>query len=88
MAVIRKISGWETSKILDEYRGYAEPKARECDVKYITSFELSSLSSLFVLEPKWQFHMRSFFRTVFVAFFVLIIWLASGSKMATKRRLA
>ncbi|KAJ9138600.1 Tyrosine phosphatase [Pleurostoma richardsiae] len=47
VAVVRKVSGWDLSTILDEYKSYATPKVRECDTKYITDFELSSLSNLF-----------------------------------------
>jgi tyrosine-protein phosphatase SIW14 len=86
VAVVRKVSGWELGSIIDEYKAYAEPKVRECDVKYISSFELSDLSNLFVKETSIQLRVRSFIRATIFTLVVLVIWLVSGSKMAPPAR--
>ncbi|KAK0652107.1 tyrosine phosphatase family-domain-containing protein [Cercophora newfieldiana] len=89
VAVVRKVSGWEIGNILQEYRTFAEPKVRDCDINYITGFELAEISNLFK-NAGWQFRTRNFIRATIFALFVLIIWLFSGAKMAAapKRRLA
>ncbi|KAK3360895.1 tyrosine phosphatase family-domain-containing protein [Lasiosphaeria ovina] len=46
VGVIRKASGWDLTEVLDEYKQYAEPKIRECDVTYITRFEPAALTDL------------------------------------------
>ncbi|RAL64533.1 hypothetical protein DID88_002007 [Monilinia fructigena] len=37
-AIIRHVSGWGVPSIVEEYKRYAEPKAREVDIKYITEY--------------------------------------------------
>ncbi|KAI1851710.1 hypothetical protein JX265_010944 [Neoarthrinium moseri] len=46
MGILRKFNGWETSAVLDEYHQYAQPKARETDVRYLTDFQLADLGHL------------------------------------------
>ena len=46
--MIRHIAGWKVKDIIEEYNGYATPKIRECDVKYISDFRVSSLQGLFL----------------------------------------
>ncbi|QSZ31597.1 hypothetical protein DSL72_001164 [Monilinia vaccinii-corymbosi] len=46
-AIIRHVSGWGVQSIVEEYRSYAEPKARDVDIKYITEYKVSSLSGLY-----------------------------------------
>ncbi|KAB8288860.1 hypothetical protein EYC80_010763 [Monilinia laxa] len=46
-AIIRHVSGWGVPSIVEEYKRYAEPKAREVDIKYITEYKVSSLSGLY-----------------------------------------
>ncbi|KAK0626971.1 tyrosine phosphatase family-domain-containing protein [Immersiella caudata] len=88
VAVVRKVSGWDLGHILQEYRNFAEPKVRDCDINYITGFELTEISNLFK-SAGWQFRTRNFIRATVFALFVLIIWLFSGVKMAAapKRKL-
>jgi tyrosine-protein phosphatase SIW14 len=88
VAVVRKVSGWDLGHILQEYRDFAEPKVRDCDINYITGFELAEISNLFK-NAGWQFRTRNFIRATLFALFVLIIWLFSGVKMAAapKRKL-
>lgn len=56
---------------------YAEPKIRECDVKYITGFEPADISNL-SRDAGWRFRTPSFMRASVFAFIVVIIWLFSG----------
>ncbi|KAI6350247.1 hypothetical protein MCOR25_010565 [Pyricularia grisea] len=51
--VVRKVTGWETDAIIDEYRKFADPKERECDIDYITMFDIADakLSSIFTRKP-------------------------------------
>lgn len=82
VGVIRKVSGWETSNVLDEYKTYAEPKARECDLDYISAFQISTLrlstEDHMVHSPV---HVRTFFRALLFSFVVLVLWLVSGAQM-------
>ncbi|KAL2755280.1 hypothetical protein ACRALDRAFT_1043485 [Sodiomyces alcalophilus JCM 7366] len=82
VAVIRKISGWELGPIIDEYKAYAAPKVRECDVDYITEFELSELSNLFACEGDVSPRVRRFRRTAVFAFAVLFIWTLSSNRIS------
>lgn len=88
--MVRKVSGWELPSILDEYRWYAEPKVRDCDIRYISAFELSSLAvPAPVREPggrAWSLlRLRHFFRLTFFSLFVVLLWLWSGKKMVAQR---
>jgi len=44
---LRQVTGWNLESTLEEYRGYAEPKVRECDVTYIKEYQISNLQGLF-----------------------------------------
>jgi len=48
VAVVRHIAGWNVDQILEEYRGYAESKVRDCDITYITDYKVSNLQGLFI----------------------------------------
>lgn len=47
-AVFRKIMGGTLETTIQEYKRFADPKARDVDVEYITDFEVESLSDLVV----------------------------------------
>ncbi|KAL1839820.1 hypothetical protein VTJ49DRAFT_1099 [Mycothermus thermophilus] len=47
IGIVRKLSGWHINNIIREYRAFAEPKVRDCDIDYITAFELANISNLF-----------------------------------------
>ncbi|KAL7926394.1 tyrosine phosphatase family domain-containing protein [Trichoderma austrokoningii] len=91
VAAVRKLSGWTLDSVLDEYKTYAQPKIRECDVEYITGFEPGSLN----ITSFRAFHgessrftpvqVRSFMRTVLFTAFVATIWVVSGSRMVINR---
>jgi len=49
---LRHVSGWNLDAIVEEYRGYAEPKVRDCDLKYISEYQVSSLKGLFTPKLK------------------------------------
>ena len=39
VAIFRKITGWSLGEILSEYKHFADPKARDCDLQYISKFQ-------------------------------------------------
>jgi tyrosine-protein phosphatase SIW14 len=86
VAVVRKVSGWDLSTILDEYRSYAKPKVRECDEKYIAAFELSSLSNLWIKETDSHFRIRAFLRTFLFTVVFLLVWVTTGARLTVTER--
>ncbi|KAK4655869.1 tyrosine-protein phosphatase siw14 [Podospora pseudocomata] len=80
VGVVRKLSGWELGNVLSEYKKYAEPKVRDCDVNYITGFEPADISNLF-REVTLPFRTRNFLRATFFALIMTVIWLFSGTKL-------
>lgn len=92
VAVVRKLSGWHLDRVVDEYKTYATPKVRECDVDYITSFQSSSLEMSSSIRPAHAestrfgpVQVRSFMRTLLFTAIVATIWLVSGSRIAVTR---
>ncbi|KAF7552010.1 hypothetical protein G7Z17_g4601 [Cylindrodendrum hubeiense] len=88
VGLVRKVSGWETSTVLDEYKTYAEPKARECDLDYISAFQVSTLRLLSTEDHKVHspVHVRTFFRALLFSFVVLVLWLVSGAQMRPRMK--
>ncbi|WQF82258.1 Putative Dual specificity protein phosphatase [Colletotrichum destructivum] len=86
VGVVRKVTGWELNTIVDEYRAYAEPKVRDCDIKYLTDFDLSDLSNLFVHDANMRFRVRHFVRVTLFSVFVIFVWMLSGHRMQTTAR--
>ncbi|RNJ54690.1 hypothetical protein D7B24_009513 [Verticillium nonalfalfae] len=86
VAVVRKLSGWDVSNVLDEYRSFAEPKVRDCDIAYITNFAVDDLSNLHVHAASMRYRVRNFFRATVFAFCVLVLWTVSGSRISTSAR--
>ncbi|CVL02730.1 related to tyrosine-protein phosphatase SIW14 [Fusarium mangiferae] len=94
VGVVRKIAGWDAESVVAEYKSYAEPKARECDVNYLDDFQVSSLGisnpipSMIkdVYKNRSRFQPRTFFRAVFLSAFVLLLFFMSGSKLSTATR--
>lgn len=88
VGVVRKLSGWNTESVIDEYRSYAQPKIRECDVAYLEAFQISSLREVpasrqvgdlaSVRSPPKQ---RTFLRALILSVVVLGIWMLSGSQL-------
>ncbi|KAK4120905.1 hypothetical protein N657DRAFT_147455 [Parathielavia appendiculata] len=88
IGIVRKLSGWNLGNIIGEYRTFAEPKVRECDIDYITDFELGDVSNLF-WEPSLPFRAPGFVRATLFAIVMLAIWLVWGVRspgVATRRR--
>ncbi|KAI6084320.1 tyrosine phosphatase family-domain-containing protein [Hypoxylon rubiginosum] len=61
IGALRKIHEWDTTSIILEYTKFAEPKAREADVKYLTDFKPSDLpnstrlsSRILYVQLAWQ----------------------------------
>lgn len=74
------------SNVLDEYRSFAEPKVRDCDIAYITHFAVGDLSNLHVHAVSMRYRVRNFFRATVFAFCVLVLWTVSGSRISTSAR--
>ncbi|UNI24632.1 Protein-tyrosine-phosphatase [Purpureocillium takamizusanense] len=81
VAVIRKLSGWGTDTAVAEYKSYAEPKVRECDVEYISSFQATSLPLRSESARTSPVHIRTFFRTLVFSTLVLALWLVSSVRL-------
>lgn len=45
VAAVRYVKGWELKNTLQEYHDFAAPKARQCDINYITNLQGSTLRS-------------------------------------------
>ncbi len=85
MGAVRKITGWDLTSTIDEYKAYAVPKVRECDVEYITGFQPSSVVDLVeesTAVTTVGFRVPNFVRVILFATVVLAIWMLSGSKIA------
>ncbi|EGX93890.1 tyrosine phosphatase [Cordyceps militaris CM01] len=41
VAAARRVAGWEVDPALEEYRAFASPKTRDCDIDYINAFQSS-----------------------------------------------
>lgn len=82
VAVVRKITGWEDSVVVDEYKAFADAKARECDVQYINDFQVAHLSNLFVTKRANAKHRASgFLRATAFSIVLVLIWMLSGTKL-------
>ena len=84
---MRMAAGWEQAAVLDEYKKYAEPKSRECDVEYITRFDVTQLSAVMVGESRFH-KMRGFAHAVIFSFLALVVWLFTGAAWFLRRRAA
>ncbi|KAK4141175.1 tyrosine phosphatase family-domain-containing protein [Dichotomopilus funicola] len=83
IGVIRKVSGWSLNNVLTEYNAYAAPKARECDVKYLTNFETASMSTIFRDHDNLPSRAYGFFRALLFTAVVLIVWRLAGFHLPT-----
>lgn len=81
VAVARKLSGWELSSVLDEYRSYALPKIRECDVDYITTFKTTTMTEAVVPARFSHMQVRNFLRALLFSGLVMVIWFVSGTQI-------
>jgi tyrosine-protein phosphatase SIW14 len=53
------VSGWNLDQIVQEYQAFAEPKVRECDIKYITEYKISKLAGFFHEKSRSNSQSRS-----------------------------
>lgn len=84
VAAARKIAGWDLGSVLEEYRSYAVPKVRDCDIDYISAFQSSLLPRVDAASPQFSpVQVRTFFRTLLFSTFVVVIWLVSGTQMGS-----
>jgi len=42
------VFGWNVNSILEEYKGHANPKVRDCDLKYITDYKISTIEDILI----------------------------------------
>ncbi|KAF4472003.1 tyrosine- phosphatase SIW14 [Fusarium albosuccineum] len=83
VGVVRKVAGWDVQSVIAEYKSYAEPKARECDVEYLGAFQVSTLRTSNDVSAKYSRpQMTTFFRALIFSTFVLLIWLLSGTRLS------
>ncbi|KAG8164252.1 hypothetical protein KVR01_006170 [Diaporthe batatas] len=79
VALVRKIQNWDSERVLDEYRAYAAPKVRDCDVDYISKFQtadiqhlaLAPLAESFPVPPVMDFRRIRF---LLASLFAIFIW--------------
>ncbi|KAF9765955.1 hypothetical protein IL306_001692 [Fusarium sp. DS 682] len=92
VGVVRKIAGWDAESVVAEYKSYAEPKARECDVNYLDDFQVSSLVlpnmnvTKDICKKYSRFQPRVFFRALFFTTFVTVLFFVSGTRFSTATR--
>lgn len=89
VGVIRKVSGWQLPGILDEYRSYAAPKVRDCDLEYLAKFQISDLTRVpasrsFMIAGDVPFRIRGFLRTIIFVAIVLVIWVLSSMRISSR----
>jgi tyrosine-protein phosphatase SIW14 len=88
VAAMRKVSGWDLQRVLNEYELYAAPKLRECDVEYISAFQPPNPPKVGIHELSRfsnPLQARTFLRTLAFSTFVMFLWLASGCSIAANR---
>lgn len=82
VAAVRKLSGWRLDTVVDEYRMYAEPKVRDCDIEYINSLVCAPLQSLYTSfrQPARPIpsQIQTFVRLLFISVLVATFWLSPG----------
>lgn len=95
IGIVRKLSGWDLGAIVSEYEAFAAPKSRDCDVQYITAFELAHIAGLSSSSPSSSPSSRdaagvggepamrapAFLRATVFALVMLVVWLVSGSRI-------
>ncbi|KAF7905038.1 uncharacterized protein EAF01_005559 [Botrytis porri] len=74
-AIIRHVSGWSVESIVEEYKAFAAPKARDVDIKYITEYHVSRLSGLDRNQSVQPTAPKSFKKARPFALAVLLIWI-------------
>jgi tyrosine-protein phosphatase SIW14 len=81
VAVVRKLCGWQTTPILEEYKSFAEPKIRDCDLDYISAFDVKEISNLWAREDSRWFGNENRTRITAVSLVAILIWVVSHAKL-------
>lgn len=86
VAAARKVAGWPVDTVLQEYKTFAEPKVRDCDIAYIAALEAASLQSskmhsatgpVFSSSHRTM-RRRNFFRFVAITFTTMLVFMCSS----------
>ncbi|SZF05767.1 unnamed protein product [Blumeria hordei] len=79
VAAFRHTTGWGLSKILQEYSEFATPKIRDCDVQYISNFDVSTLGEILSKAQKVQSRLsivtQKMWRMLFLSILLTMILL-------------
>ncbi len=81
VAVMRKLAGLDMASIIDEYKAYAAPKVRQCDLDYIAGFQMSSLASISRDTARAGLRVPNFFRVTLFTIVALVVWALTGPKI-------
>ncbi|KAJ4306783.1 tyrosine-protein phosphatase siw14 [Collariella sp. IMI 366227] len=84
IGVIRKMSGWNLDNTIGEYKAYANPKARDCDINYLTGFEVAHTENLF-LDPPAPFQAANSNRSNKLAVFFVFVFFYVCNKVTNSR---
>lgn len=74
VATVRLLSGWTPASAIDEYKAYAEPKVRQCDIDYIGAFDRSAIRLPSALPRGGPVRTRSFVRSLILSTLVVMVW--------------
>jgi tyrosine-protein phosphatase SIW14 len=84
VAAFRKVSGWAHQAVLDEYRSYAAPKIRDCDLEYISTLNLESIVEAAAHKCPTRFtptRTRTFYRSLIISLVLMAVWLTLGASI-------
>ena len=86
VGVMRMATGWAPQRAIDEYRAFAEPKVRDCDIEYLGNYQRTSRSrecrAAMVRYSRFsQGQLRTFSRAIMVSGIVLFLWMLSGQRL-------
>ncbi|RKF65277.1 Tyrosine-protein phosphatase DSP1 [Erysiphe neolycopersici] len=78
VAVLRHVQGWDLKKILHEYRDFAAPKERNCDIEYIANFQKTSLGHFAIrssrLHSRFSIILPKSRRMLFLSILLMIVF--------------
>ncbi|POS84482.1 hypothetical protein EPUL_004268 [Erysiphe pulchra] len=78
IAVLRHVQGWDLKKILHEYRDFAAPKERNCDIEYIANFKKTTLGHFAMkssrLHSRFSIIRPKSWRMLFLSFLLMIVF--------------
>lgn len=78
VAVLRHVQGWDLKRILLEYRDFAAPKERNCDIEYIANFKKTTLGHFAMksskLHPRYSIIFPKSWRMLFLSILLMIVF--------------